>query len=50
MLQDYYYAFGLLLLPSSLKKKFFEEGDPPLHTSALPCSNIPSSPAYAVLI
>ena len=29
MLLDHCYAFGLLLLPSSLKKKFFEEGTPP---------------------
>ena len=28
MLLDHCYAFGLLLLPSSLKKNFFEEGTP----------------------
>ena len=28
MLLDHYYTFGLLLLPSGLKKKFLEEGDP----------------------
>ena len=28
MLLDQCYAFGLLLLHSSLKKKFFEEGTP----------------------
>ena len=28
MLLDHCYAFRLLLLPSSLKKKFFEEGTP----------------------
>ena len=30
MLLDHCYAFGLLLWPSSLKKKFVEEGDPPV--------------------
>ena len=30
MLLDHCYAFGLSLLPSSLKKKFVEEGTPPL--------------------
>ena len=29
MLLDHCYEFGLLLQPSGLKKKFFEEGDPP---------------------
>ena len=28
MLLDHCYAFGLLLEPSGLKKKFLEEGDP----------------------
>ena len=28
MFLDHCYAFGLLLWPSRLKKKFFEEGDP----------------------
>ena len=28
MFLDHCYAFGLLLLPSGLKKKFLEEGDP----------------------
>ena len=28
MLLDHCYAFGLLLYPSGLKKKFVEEGDP----------------------
>ena len=30
MLLDNCYAFGFLLWPSSLKKKFFGQGDPPL--------------------
>ena len=29
MLLDHCYEFGLLLYPSGLKKKFFEEGEPP---------------------
>ena len=29
MLLDHCYEFVLLLYPSGLKKKFFEEGDPP---------------------
>ena len=28
MLQEHWYAFGLLLWPNNLKKKFFKEGDP----------------------
>ena len=28
MFLDHFYAFGFLLLPSGLKKKFPEEGDP----------------------
>ena len=36
MLLDHCYAFSLLLWPSSLKKKFIQEGDPELPILAPP--------------
>ena len=36
MFLDHCYAFGLLLYPSGLKKKFLKEGDPPLPIFAPP--------------
>ena len=40
MLLDHCNAFGLLLLPSGLKKKFFEEGYPPLPIFAPPWADL----------
>ena len=40
MLLDHCYAFGLLMLPSSLNKKFVEEGDPQV-THFCPALDLP---------